>query len=54
MRIHARPCATTVPASRLDRHATYIVATFVAGSSRGDTAPPASSGVRFRSVGPRR
>ncbi len=24
----------------LDRHATYIVATFVAGSSRGDTAPP--------------
>ncbi len=25
----------------LDRHATYIVATFVAGSSRGDTAPPA-------------
>ncbi len=25
----------------LDRHATYIVATFVAGSSRGDTGPPA-------------
>jgi hypothetical protein len=25
--------------SSLDRHATYIVATFVAGASRGDAGP---------------
>ncbi len=30
----------------LDRHATYIVATFVAGASRGDTAPPAGGAHR--------
>ena len=40
---HANP-RTTMRYDRarqsLDRHATYIVATFVAGSSRGDTTPP--------------
>ncbi len=41
MRIRAQPCAMTVPASRWTGTPPNIVATFVAGSSRGDTAPPA-------------